>query len=480
VSGGNQFSSTGGTVTARNLGSAASALIWRFTGDGFTFANNIVLDRGSNLGTCRLDLLTDNPAGTQTFGGVISGNGDVRRASAGVGTGGKTELSGASTYTGGTVVNGGYIALGASSVGPAGALVSGPIGTGPLTFGSGGADDPTVGLYAVAAPRTIANSIVFNGLLTLQLPGSQPLTLAGPVSLGSDTRTFQVDSSAPVTLSNTISGGDDESGLTKDGAGTLILSGVNTYTGNTTVINGKLVLGQSLTTSPLITLQNSAVVELSPTGNGTSVLQTVGIVLGASNKIDVQNNKLVTADPVGSWNGSTYTDVAGLIRSGRNGGGWTGSGIVTSQSSATGGNFTSIGIATAAQVKGISATDTTLWAGQTVSGSDTLVMYTYGGDANLDGKINVDDYGRIDSNIGLGTRGWYNGDFNYDGKVNVDDYGIIDSNIGVQGPPFSTGVGSGADNLTVTAVPEPAAISSFSLAAAVFLRRRRGSSKRDV
>jgi hypothetical protein len=48
-------------------------------------------------------------------------------------------------------------------------------------------------------------------------------------------------------------------------------------------------------------------------------------------------------------------------------------------------------------------------------------MYTYGGDANLDGKITVDDYGRIDFNVGLGTAGWYNGDFNYDGKITVDD-----------------------------------------------------------
>ena len=29
-----------------------------------------------------------------------------------------------------------------------------------------------------------------------------------------------------------------------------------------------------------------------------------------------------------------------------------------------------------------------------------------------------------------------NGDFNYDGKINVDDYGIIDFNVGIQGPPL--------------------------------------------
>jgi hypothetical protein len=45
-----------------------------------------------------------------------------------------------------------------------------------------------------------------------------------------------------------------------------------------------------------------------------------------------------------------------------------------------------------------------------------LVKFTYAGDANLDDTINVDDYGRIDFNIPLGTTGWFNGDFNYDGK----------------------------------------------------------------
>jgi hypothetical protein len=30
--------------------------------------------------------------------------------------------------------------------------------------------------------------------------------------------------------------------------------------------------------------------------------------------------------------------------------------------------------------------------------------------------------------------GWYAGDFNLDGKINIDDYGLIDSIIGAQGP----------------------------------------------
>jgi hypothetical protein len=100
-------------------------------------------------------------------------------------------------------------------------------------------------------------------------------------------------------------------------------------------------------------------------------------------------------------------------------------------------------------------------------------MYTYGGDATLDGKINVDDYGRIDFNVNLpGAAGWFNGDFNYDGKINVDDYGIIDFNVAVQGAPFPTG--GSADLSGVSAIPEPASIAWLAACGVANpLRRRR-------
>ena len=113
----------------------------------------------------------------------------------------------------------------------------------------------------------------------------------------------------------------------------------------------------------------------------------------------------------------------------------------------------------------MAATATGTWHGESVTGSDTLVMFTYGGDANLDGKINVDDYGHIDTSIPLGIAGWYNGDFNYDGKVNVDDYGIIDFNIGIQGAPFFTAsnLTGGPTSVGLSAVPEPASITGATL-----------------
>jgi hypothetical protein len=158
---------------------------------------------------------------------------------------------------------------------------------------------------------------------------------------------------------------------------------------------------------------------------------------GPTGKLDLVNNDVVVhGGLVGSWDGSAYTDLSGLVASGFHGTtAWTGNGINSSAAAATP-SVHAIGIARAHEVTSIEPTETAVFDNQTVLGTDVLIKYTYGGDANLDGKVNVDDYGRVDSSIGIGVKGWYNGDLNYDGKVNVDDYGVIDSIIGIQGSPL--------------------------------------------
>jgi hypothetical protein len=100
-------------------------------------------------------------------------------------------------------------------------------------------------------------------------------------------------------------------------------------------------------------------------------------------------------------------------------------------------------------------------------------MYTWGGDANLDGKLNVDDYIRIDQGIAAGLDGWSNGDFNYDGRVNIDDYTqFIDANIATQSGIFPTAGGLGAE-MGAVAVPEPMALGGACGAVGVLLTARR-------
>ena len=105
--------------------------------------------------------------------------------------------------------------------------------------------------------------------------------------------------------------------------------------------------------------------------------------------------------------------------------------------------------------------------------NDVIVKYTYNGDANLDGRINADDYFRIDQGFLAGGPGtWTSGDFNYDGNINADDYFLIDQAFLGQGQPL-TGI-SGA--LAAVSVPEPASL-VLCLSPLFLLTRRRARTR---
>jgi hypothetical protein len=309
----------------------------------------------------------------------------------------------------------------------------------------------------------VYGSVTGNGGSKLIVTGNSNATFYNAVTMtaGSEFRVSGGSTAiflAPVTGTSFFTGSgtkDFEAGANNVAA--LITTG-NTQVQNGAALNATVIRESSLETAGKTTIAANG----GP--SGTSNLGTLTIPAGGA--LDLKNNDLVVKNtPTGTWNGTAYTGITGLIVSGRNGGTWNGSGIVSSVASDV---FTTLAVATADQAGFAGGS----WSGQPVAATDTLVMFTYGGDANLDGKLNVDDYGRIDTNIGLGTRGYYNGDFNYDGKVNVDDYGILDSNIGVQGPPLLSGAPLGGNTIGVTAVPEPAAGALF-IAAALSMRRRR-------
>jgi hypothetical protein len=109
------------------------------------------------------------------------------------------------------------------------------------------------------------------------------------------------------------------------------------------------------------------------------------------------------------------------------------------------------------------------FGGQPVAGGDVVVAYTFAGDADLNGRLDGDDYFQIDSHRGAtgSAVSYHHGDFNYDGAIDGDDYFILDANLG---PAAAAATGALPH---YAAVPEPAATGVAMIAAASAIRRRR-------
>jgi autotransporter-associated beta strand protein len=286
---------------------------------------------------------------------------------------------------------------------------------------------------------------------------------------------FDIAAGATATVSSTMSGAP--MGVAKAGDGTLTLTGANTWTGDTRVSAGTLVVQGDISTTSSVNI-TAGTMQLTTGGGNNRVIKTPTLAITGDGKLDITDNKLiVTAGALGTWNGTAYTGITGLIQAGRGDGSWNGTtGIVTSMSEATTSVLTTIAVTTGAIRNGLGPTDTDVFAGQTINGDSTLVMYTWGGDANLDGTINGDDYFAIDSNILAQVPGYHNGDFDYNGEINGDDYFIIDANITAaqaSAPFYTAGGEGGGGTVGLAAVPEPGSIGMLGMAACGLLRRRR-------
>ena len=229
-----------------------------YTGGTIISGGALQLGNGGTSGSILGDVVDNgifaiNRSDTFTFGGVISGTGAFMQLGPGT-----TVLTGANTYTGATSVNAGTLQAGAANA------------FSPFSA------------FSVASGATLD----FNSFN--QTIGS--LAGAGNVTLGAATLTTGNDNTS-TTFSGAISG---TGGLTKSGAGTLLLTGISTYTGATTVNAGTLSVNGSIANSALTVNAGGVIGGIGTIGNTT----INGGTLSPGNSIGtltVQGNLVLTS-----------------------------------------------------------------------------------------------------------------------------------------------------------------------------------------
>lgn len=319
------FATTGNSAVVLNgnlTGAASKTLAITPTGAS-TAATRVRLNNGlTNSFTLDANLVlngtftfaTYNNVGDQVYNGVISGAGIMGRRSPLAGVAGRTILNGDNTYSGGTVIADGAIGFGIDSTGSP-TVTSGPIGTGPLSL----ENNPNTlhRLFASGGARTVGNAITWPAGVNqdLTIEGSNALTLTGDMDLGGSTRTIACNNSADTTLSGVISNG----GLTKTGPGALLLNGVNTYAGPTTVSNGTLA-GIGTIAGPLV-VENPGILAPGTTGIGTLTVNG-DLTLNGTTAVDINASTtakdLITGIATANYGGTlTVNNLAGTLAAGQ-------------------------------------------------------------------------------------------------------------------------------------------------------------------
>jgi autotransporter-associated beta strand protein len=278
------------------------------------------------------------------------------------------------------------------------------------------------------------------------------------------------------TISSVIADTSAVTGVTKTGAGTLTLSGANTYTGGTTVQAGKLVVNRlhegnavSITGGRLQVQETLPSLPSHPAGNNAGVsrpsslsISNNGAPLGSrvyNGTLDLGNNDLI----VDYTSSSPAANIEDMVRAGYNGGNWQGTGITssTAANAMANGNY-ALAVADNALLTnkfGDGTGGKPKFSAQNVDDTTVLVKFTHRVDLDLDGLVTPNDAIIFATNfVQSGSAEWIEGDVDYDGLHTQND-AII----------FATFY-----NGSLASLPEPAAgISAATLAVFLGVSRRR-------
>jgi autotransporter-associated beta strand protein len=293
----------GGTLQSNGNGNRNVAVTQINVGGDFSIggANTGALSFAApvDLGGATRQITDDNTANTTTFGGTISNGGLIK---AGNGT---LALNGANTFTGGVTINAGTVTAGSTTA-------LGPAANATLTFGSG-----STGRFQLNN-----NNITVIDLNTNANVGTPIIENGG----GAATKTLTVNTANTDIYAGVLQdGAAGVLALTKSGAGSLTLSGANTYSGTTTLSSGGInansatAFGTSISVVMNgITLDNTSGAPITLTNNnpmswggnniftGTNDLNlgTGAVSLTANRTWTINNGTLTVGGAIGDSGGS--------------------------------------------------------------------------------------------------------------------------------------------------------------------------------
>ncbi|MFZ2278158.1 MAG: autotransporter-associated beta strand repeat-containing protein [Prosthecobacter sp.] len=370
--------------SAVTLESGAILEINGFTNAIGTLSGSGTVQNGTSTGA------TLNSGGTlsTTFDGLIQNGGSAFLAFNKNGSGTLT-LTGANTYTGGTVVSAGVLSVSSLANGGVASNIGAASNAASSLILNGGTLRYTGAAVSTDKLFTVTTS---GGTLDSSGTGAVNFTNTGSMGFNSQSGARTLTLTGTNTGNNTIAAAIGDNGgataLVKSGAGTWVLTGTNTYSGTTTVSAGVLQVGSGSTTGTL--------------GSG-AVTNNASLVVNRSNAVTIANtisgNGTFTQAGAGTTTlsgSNSYTGVTTIT-----------SGVLNVTTLANGGTNSGIGASSSAATNLVINGGTLQYTGSANLSTDRLFSLGLGSggiDVSGSGNLNFTNTGSMGFNGESGAR----------------------------------------------------------------------------